>query len=139
MSKKEIEQEQPEYTPPPVPQYINDAFDAMFEVGDSATMEQRFDALMQAIVTFRFYLLDRHRRTGKKKVSEEELFLFECNEQFKYIERVFAAAKKHGRIANIPNEGFDRQLLAKIVKIKSGVGEIVTTVPVTKKGGAADG
>ena len=125
MKKKEFEQEQPEYTPPPVPQYINDAFDAMFEVGDSATMEQRFDALMQAIVTFRFYLLDRHRRTGKKKVSEEEIFLYECNEQFKYIERVFAAAKKHGRITNIPNDQFDQDLRAKVIKMKGSIADIV--------------
>lgn len=133
MTKKEFEQEQPEYTPPPVPQYINDAFDAMFNVGDNATMEQRFDSLAQAIVTFRFYLLDRHRRTGRKKVDEEELFLFECNEQFKHIERVFAAMKKHGRIANIPNDQFDEQLLGKIINMKGTIGEIVTTVPVVKK------
>lgn len=130
--KKEIE----EQAPPPVPSYVNAAFDAMFDITDTATMEDRFDALMQAIVTYRFYLLDRHRRTGIKKVSEEEIFLFECQEQLKHIERVFAIAKKHGRIANKPNDSFNEDLLAKIIKMKGTTGEIVTTVPIIKKEGS---
>lgn len=132
--KDDLEQiPQPEETPPKLPDYINDAFDAFFDLDPAATMLDRFDALSHAIVAYRFYLLDRHRRTGKKKVDAEEIFLFDCNEQFKHIEKILLAAKRMGRIQNAVGDDYDKGLLAKIIKMKGSVGDIVRTVPVNKK------
>lgn len=133
MKKKDDEQIQPEETPPQLPDYINDAFDAFFELDPNASMLDRFDALSHAIVAYRFYLLDRHRRTGKKKIDAEEVFLFDCNEQFKHIEKILISAKKMGRIHNAVNDNYETGLLAKIVKMKGSMGDIVTTVPTHKK------
>lgn len=132
INDKEIEQ--PQEKLPDLPKELNDAFDAFFHIDPSATMMDRFDALAHAIIAFRFHLLDRHRRTGKKKVNEEEVFLFECNEQLKAMEKVILSAKKLGRLVESkPPEQFESGLLGKIISMKGSVGDIVQKVPVEKK------
>lgn len=131
--KKEDEQIQPEEVIPKLPEEINNAFDAFFDLDPSVTMLDRFDALSHAIIAFRFYILDRHRRTGKKMVNAEELFLIDCNIQLKEMEKVLMSAKKLGRLHTPKNDNYDGNLVAKIVQMKGSLGEIVTTVPTHKK------
>lgn len=127
---------QPPGKPPKLPKEVNDAFDAFFDLGSDATILERFDALLYSIMSFRMYLLERQRKTGKKKVDEEELFLFECNEQFKHIEKMLISAKRFGRLpVNVaPTQQYNSDILAKVVKMKGSMGDIVTNVPI-KKGG----
>lgn len=132
--KDDLEQIQPEETAPELPPEIHSAFDAFFELGPDANMLDRFDALSHAIIAFRFYLLDRHRRTGKKKIEADEIFLYDCNEQLKQIEKVLVSAKKLGRLPQATmNEDFGRSLLGKIVTMKGSMSDIVRNVPTHKK------
>lgn len=130
---KNDEQIQPEEKPPKLPADLNDAFDAFFNLEPDANMLDRFDALSHAIIAFRFYLLDRHRKTGRKAYDSEELFLFDCNEQLKHIEKVIMSAKKLGRLQPSRTPDYGASLLGKIVEMKGSMGEIVTTVPTHKK------
>lgn len=117
-----------------LPQDINDVFDSFFELDPAANMFDRFDALSHALIAFRFYLLDRHRKSGKPRITAEEVFLFDCQEQLREIEKVIMSAKKLGRLG-IPNENYSDDLLAKIVKMKGAVGNIVRNVPIAKTEG----
>lgn len=119
----------PELTPE-----INRAFDEFFDLDADASMYERFDRLSHAIVAYRFHLLNRHRVAGKKRISEEDVFLFDCQEQLKHIEKIITSAKRLGRIPdNSVNMNYGADMLARIVKMKNTVGSIVTTVPVKKK------
>lgn len=127
---KEIPAEQ---APLKLPESVIKAMDAILDDDLDATMEERFDALMQGLVAFRYYLIRRHAKEGKKKFDEEEVFLFEATAQLKEVERVFSMARKNGRISNNPNSDFDDQLRSKVVKMTGTMGDIVTKVPSHKK------
>lgn len=110
---------------PKLPKALNDAFDAYFDENSGADMWQRFDMLSRAIVEYRSFLLNRHRKTGKKRLDEEDLFLFDCNEQLKHIEKVLMSAKKLGRIGAPPSDGWEDKSWLKRVKESSTIGPIV--------------
>lgn len=128
--------EEPEYTPPKVRIEVEEGFESIFNCDENSTMEQRFDALLQVMTANAFYLMDRMRSKGKKPSVEEKEFQEECMYQLKLIDKAFAVAKKHGRIANLQNEKYDTELLAKIIKMKGTTGDIVTRVPVIPKEGS---
>lgn len=131
--KDELEDIQPQETIPPLPKNISDMFDLFFELKEDAPFWEQFDTLTNAIAAYRVYLLKRHRTTGKKVTDAEEVFLYDCNEQHKHIEKMMMSAKKLGRLAGTVNENHDKNLLGKIIKMKGSVGDIVTTVPIIKK------
>jgi hypothetical protein len=119
---------------PELTEDINMAFDDFFNLSSDATMFERFDALSHAIVAYRFHLLNRHRVTGKKRIDAEDVFLFDCNEQLKHIEKIIVSAKKLGRMSPASiNHNYEGDLLAKIIRMKNSVGDIVTNVPLIKK------
>lgn len=132
--KDDLQQIQPEEKIPPLPKDISDLFDLFFDLKPDAPFWEQFDHLTNAIAAYRVYLLKRHRTSGKKITDAEEVFLFDCNEQHKHIEKMMMSAKKLGRLTpNTVNPEMDGDILAKIVKMKGTSGEIVTTVPVSKK------
>jgi hypothetical protein len=110
---------------PKLPKALNDAFDAYFDENSNADMWQRFDMLSRAIVEYRSFLLNRHRKTGKKRLDEEDLFLFDCNEQLKHIEKILMTAKKLGRIGAPPSDGWEDKEWLKRVKESTTMGSIV--------------
>lgn len=119
---------------PELTEDINKAFDDFFNISSDASMYERFDALSHAVVAYRFHLLDRHRKTGKQRINEEDVFLFDCNEQLKAIEKIIISAKRLGRVpASSVNPSYEGDLLAKIIRMRGTVGSIVTNVPVAKK------
>lgn len=118
---------------PDIPEWVDKAFDAVLDYQSDLSMERRFDDLLQTVTKYSFYLLERQRKTGKKKLEAEEEFIQECHHQLKMIERCFTMAKKHGRIVNKPNENYDTELLGKIISMKGTMGDIVQTVPPVKK------
>lgn len=126
-TKNEDEQIQPESQdiPPKLPKALSEAFDAYFDENSGADMWQRFDMLSRAIVEYRSYLLNRHRLTGKKRLDTEDLFLFDCNEQLKHIEKILMTAKKLGRIGAPPSDGWEDREWLKRVKESTTTGSIV--------------
>lgn len=135
--KDDLEQIQPQETPPPLPPHISDMFDLFFDLDESAPFWEQFDHLTNAIAAYRVYLLRRHRTTGKKIIDAEELFLFDCNEQHKHLEKLMMSAKKLGRLSpDTVNPNMDSDLLARVVKMKGTVSDIVATVPQIKKEGS---
>lgn len=123
---------EPQDIAPKLPKALNDAFDAYFDDTLDIDMWQRFDMLSRAIVEYRSFLLNRHRKTGKKKLDEEDLFLFECNEQLKHIEKILMSAKKLGRIGAPPSDGWEDKEWLKRVKESTTVGSIVRDMKGTK-------
>jgi hypothetical protein len=134
---KQDEKEQiipePEYTPPKTSIAVDEGFESIFGCDENSTMEQRFDALMQVMTANAFYLMDRMRSKGKKPSVEEKEFQEECMMQLTMINKVFLMAKKAGRIGSRPNENYDNELLARVVRMKGSMADIVQTVPVNKK------
>lgn len=119
---------------PELTEDINKAFDDFFNLSMESSYFEKYDALCHAIVAYRFHLLNRHRVTGKKRIDAEDVFLFDCNEQLRHIEKIISSAKKNGRMpASSVNQNYGDDLLGKIIRMKSTTGDIVTTVPVVKK------
>lgn len=132
-NKDELEEiEQPVETLPPLTPAISDMFDLFFNLDETAPFWQQFDYLTNAISAYRIYLLKRHRTTGKKVTAAEECFLMDCNDQHKHLEKMMMSAKKLGRLNGTVNPNMESDLLAKIIKMKGSMGEIVTNVPNNK-------
>lgn len=124
---------EPEYEKPFVRTGLEQAFESMFECDENATMEQRFDALLQVAWANSFYLLDRQRIYGKKPSDAEIDFQEQCDIQLKRMEKYFSMARKHGRIGNNPNDNFGTELVVRIQKRRGSLGDIVRDVPVHPK------
>lgn len=120
---------QPEYVVPKTSISVEEGFESIFGCDENSTMEQRFDALLQVLTANAFYLMDRQRSKGKKPSVEEKEFQEECMAQMNMIGKVFALARKHGRIANTPNENWDAQLLIKIKNKRGSIADIVQSLP----------
>lgn len=116
---------------------INDAINDIMNEYGNATVEERFDDLMQKMIAFAFYIMDRQRTTGKRIQEHELQWQEDSMKQLKVIERVFQIAKKQGRIAAKPNGNFDAQLIGQMKEMKRSVGDIV--VPLQSKPNADSG
>jgi len=124
--KDEVEDiPQPKEVAPELPPQISQAFDVFFDMDSDDDMWRRFDKLSLAIVEYRMYLLNRHRVTGKKRIDEEDVFLFDCNEQLKHIEKILMSAKKLGRTSSQPSDAWEDKQWLKRVKDSNTMGSIV--------------
>lgn len=135
VKEEQLKQPEPEYTPPKTTIAVEEGFESIFGCDENSTMEQRFDALLQVMTANAFYLMDRQRSKGKKPSVEEKEFQQECMAQLNLIDKAFTIAKKHGRIMNVPNDNYDSELLARVIRMKGSMGDIVTNVPVHPKEG----
>lgn len=115
-------------SPPELRQQVHDAIDSVFDCDENSSLEQRFDAILQVMISNAFFLLDRQRRSGVKPSDEEKDFQQECLAQLKLIEKGFSVARKNGRIGNVPNQNFEGELLVRIKKMRGSMGNIVTTL-----------
>lgn len=130
MKKKDEQRMDPEpVIPEPLPM-VEDAFQELFSMDSEWSMEERFDRLIEAMTASAFYLMDRQRRTGKKISDAERSFQEEGMAQLNMISKCWTIARKHGRV---PKEttfsDFDDKLLARVIKMKSTVGDIVRDIP----------
>lgn len=112
---------------------LQSSLDAIEDENSQLTMEERFDGLMQQMIAFGFYIIDRHKQRGERIYEHEREWQKDTIDQLKMIERIFVMAKKNGRIFPKPNEHFDEQLIDAIKKTKSTVGEIVRKLPKKEK------
>jgi hypothetical protein len=125
----------PEYEIPKVIPQVEEAFEEIFRMDSEWSLEQRFDRLLEAMTASAFYLMDRQRRTGKKVGEAERDFQEEGMAQLRLIDKCWTIAKKHGRVSTAPNPTFEGDMMARIVKMKGTMSDIVQTVPVNKKEG----
>lgn len=115
--------------PQPIPQ-VEEAFEDIFRMDSEWSLEERFDRLLEAMTASAFYLMDRQRRTGKKPSDAERAFQEEGMAQLNMISKCWGIARKHGRVPKesmVPS--FETGLLARVVRMKSTVGDIVRDIP----------
>lgn len=108
---------------------VQQAMGAIVNLYSPKPIEERFDELMQQIIAFSFYLIDRQRETGQRAEEHEEDWINDAMKHLKNIEKGFAMAKKYGRVSPKPNPNFDAQVIDKIDGFKKTVGEIVRKIP----------
>lgn len=130
MKKKNEHTMDPEPATPEVIPMVDEAFEEIFKMDSAWSLEERFDRLIEAMTASAFYLMDRQKRTGKKINDAERSFQEEGMAQLNMISKCWGIARKHGRVPKETSfNDFDNNLLAKIVKMKSTVGDIVRDIP----------
>ncbi len=117
--------------PKVIPQ-VDEAFAEMFSMDSEASIEERFDKLVEAMTCSAFYLMDRQRRTGIKVSDADREFQEEGMAQLKMIEKCLSMAKKFGRLSGKVNPNYESEILIRVRGMKGSVGDIVATLPKNK-------
>lgn len=92
------------------------------------SIEARLDALGVELMSNAFYLMDKIKLVGKKKVQKEIEAQEELQKQFKVICTTYAMLKKLGRVSAKSNDNLENQLLEKVKKSQGSLGAIVTRI-----------
>lgn len=108
---------------------VNEAMGAIVNLYSPKPIEERFDDLIQQIIAFSFFCIDRQRETGQRTEEHEQDWIDDSMKHLKNIEKMLATAKKYGRLSPKPNPNFDAQVIDKIDGYKKSVGEIVRKIP----------
>lgn len=111
-----------------LPPELDDALAAIDQYSDTP-IEERFDALMERVIAFGWFIMDRQKKTGKRIESHEREWQEDAMVQLRMIDKVFTMARKNGRMMAKANEQFDTQLINTMRDMKSSVGEIVQRLP----------
>lgn len=108
---------------------VNRALDEISNDESEMTVEQNFDNLCQEILSQSYEICIKAKKKGTKIDEDEDYRQTIMVKQSRIIAGVYNMLKRNGRIATKPNEHFDEQLLEKIKKQKSAMGDIVVSVP----------
>lgn len=131
MNNKSIDKFNEELEAPKVIPQVDEAFEELFSMDSSWSIEERFSKLLSAVTASAFYLMDRQRRTGRKVSDADRDFQQEAMAQLKLIEKCLVTAKKFGYLdgRKIEEAGFDDDVHSKVIKMKSSISDIVANVP----------
>lgn len=112
---------------------VESAMNGLIDEDSDLSIEERFASLANEIMANAYTIMRRQARYGKPKTDSERKWQEDAMEELKYMEKVLNMAKKHGIYNPKPVEKVEEDLMARIRKKGSVMGEIVANIPMKKE------